>query len=177
MNFQKLEKNILDVMTEQQIKLGYRSETVRLYYPLVSLNRFLGTEYDEKEMSDALIIFAKEMEVRWGMIQVSHRDGRFCLAIPPRGAAYAHTHMGENGFLQDFIRTIEKHDCTIDDILEQFHRYSGNVHMEKVNNGEFDYLIYFEDGKPDDYRYCITDEDCHMLYHRFTVDDYNDFGF
>ena len=38
-------------------------------------------------------------------------------------------------------------------------------------------LLEFEDGKPDAYVYCITDEGCHLTYHRFTKDDYEAFGF
>ena len=43
MNYAKLEKNIIDVIKEQQAKLGYIKEKVRLYYPLNSLNHFFGT--------------------------------------------------------------------------------------------------------------------------------------
>ena len=43
MNYEKLEKNIVDVIKEQQAKLGYMREKVRLYYPLSSLNHFFGT--------------------------------------------------------------------------------------------------------------------------------------
>ena len=44
MDFSRLEKNISDVIKEQQAKLGYMREKVRLYYPLNSLNHFFGTE-------------------------------------------------------------------------------------------------------------------------------------
>ena len=46
MDFSRLEKNISDVIKEQQAKLGYMREKVRLYYPLNSLNHFFGTEAD-----------------------------------------------------------------------------------------------------------------------------------
>ena len=35
--FDKLRKSIVDAVQEGQLKLGYRSETIRLYYPLASL--------------------------------------------------------------------------------------------------------------------------------------------
>ena len=41
MNFDRLEKNILDVMEEQHIKLGFDGNTVWLFYPLTSLNALL----------------------------------------------------------------------------------------------------------------------------------------
>lgn len=176
MNYSRLENNIVDIIKEEQIKLGYRSESIRLYYPLSSLNRLIGCEYNCDQMSQQLLGFSDYVEERMGKIGISHTGERFCLIIPPKGMDYVHEHMDGTEFICDFIRTIEKHDCTIDDILQQFYKHSKHVHVEKVNYGEFDYLIYFEDGKPDDFRYCITDEGCHMIYHRFTVDDYKDFN-
>ena len=42
---------------------------------------------------------------------------------------------------------------------------------------EFDLLLYFPDGKPDSYYYCLKQEGEHVLYHRFTREDYLSFGF
>lgn len=172
-----LEQNIIDVIREEQIKLGYRSELVRLYYPLSSLNRFAGEECSEQEMRERLKDFCDQARPLLGEIGVTSKNGRFCLAIPPQGVDYVHEHMEGTEFIQDFIHTIERHGCTLEDILQQFHRYSDHVHVQKMDNGEFDYLIYFEDGVPDDFRYCITLEECHAIYHRFTPGDYEDFGF
>ena len=44
MNFKKLENNLLDMIQEQQVKIGYMSGVTRFYYPLQSLNSLLGTE-------------------------------------------------------------------------------------------------------------------------------------
>ena len=59
---------------------------------------------------------------------------------------------------------------SFDDILAVFHQFSDKVHCEKLEgNEEFDYLVYFEDGTPDSYRYCIKlDDDGDAVYHRFT---------
>ena len=67
--------------------------------------------------------------------------------------------------------------CTMDELLAVFNRYGDRVHVEELHNGEFDWLISFEDGQPDAYRYCIADEGCHLTYHRFTKEDYEAFGF
>lgn len=177
MDYSKLENNIIDVIKEEQIKLGYRSETIRLYYPLTSLNRFLSADFDIAGMREALHGFSKAVEGRLGEIGVSNREERFCLKIPPQGVDYVHEHLDSTEFICDFIRTVEKHGCTIEDVLQQFYKHSEHVHVEKVNHGEFDYLVYFEDGKPDSFRYCITDEGCHVIYHRYTQEDYKDFDF
>ena len=126
MNCKKLMQNIMDVIAEEQIKLGFRSEVIYLYYPLKSLNSLLGTDSDIYEMKINL--------------------------------------------------SVSKHGCTIEDILGVFGKYSGNVTVKKIEDGEFDYLIYFTDGKPNDYRYCIKFEGCHASYHRFTKDDYLSLG-
>lgn len=177
MDFSRLEKNIIDVVKEDQVKLGYRSETMRLYYPMKSINRLISQNLDIGGMKEALEGFCRQSQDKFGEIQVSNQGERFCFAIPPRGVDYVHAHMEDAEFIRDFVRTIEKHDCTLEDILGQFRKYSDQVHVEKAKHGEFDYLVYFEDGKPDSFRYCITDEGCHFIYHRFTMEDYEDFDF
>lgn len=76
-----------------------------------------------------------------------------------------------------FINTVAHHGCTLDEVMEVFHAYSRHVHLEKTTGTGFDYLVYFEDGIPDDYRYCLSLEGEHMIYHKFTPEDYEDFGF
>lgn len=175
LGYERLERNLIDVIKEEQLKLGYRSEAVRLYYPLISLNRLLRTDLDAQQMAAELELFAQRVKERLGKLEITRRKDRFCLCVPPQGVDFVHSRMREDDFLCGFIRTIGKHGCRMEDILSLFRQYSGHVHFEKVENGEFDYLIYFEDGQPDDYRYCLTDEGCHLIYHRFTEEDFADF--
>lgn len=177
MDFTKLERNIRDVIKEEQVKLGYRKETIRLYYPLLTLNRFLGADLDVSDMTKALTAFTVSVADKFGNIEISHEGERFCFCFPPEASEYIHLNTGNTGFLYDFIETVSKHDVSIEDVIGQFRKYSDHVHVEKTNHGEFDYLVYFEDGVPDEFRYCLTDEGCHIIYHRFTIDDYNDFHF
>lgn len=174
MLFSKLEKNIIDIIKEEQVKLGYRSETIRLYYPLLSLNRLLGTDCETRQMKEKLAGFCDSVENKLGKIEIFNQGERFCIAIPPKGSEYVHEHIKDNEFICDFINTISKHGVTMDEILQQFYKYSDEVHVEKISHGEFDYLVYFKNGKPDDFKYCITDEGCHFIYHRFTAADYED---
>jgi hypothetical protein len=177
LDFLKLEQNICDVVKEEQIKLGYRKEAIRLYYPLLSLNRFLGTDLSIEEMKKALEEFCHHMGNKIGKTEVSNAGERFCFLLYSEVSEYIYTHTKHEGFLYDFIETVSRHGVTIQEVIDQFRKYSDCVHVEKVNHGEFDYLVYFEDGYPDSFRYCLTDEGCHVIYHRFTVDDYNDFYF
>jgi hypothetical protein len=177
MDFSRLEQNICDVIKEEQVKLGYRREAIRLYYPLQSLNRFLDTALDEEGMQKALADFPEQAGSRLGTVDISHRLDRFCFSLSPEATVYVHEHTPQKGFLYDFIHTVSQHDVTVEEVIEVFCRYSQQVHVEKAHHGEFDYLVYFESGEPDDYRYCLTQEGHHMIYHRFTPADYKDFAF
>ena len=170
-------RNIFDVIEEGQLKLGYRREAIRLYYPLASLNAFMNASCDRMQMHEALSRFAQRHRDVFGEIAVSSKGDRFCLTVPPEGVEAVHARANENGFLAEFIRAIERHGATIDDLLAVFRRHSRHVVAQPLNNGEFDYLVYFADGVPDEYRYCIACEPCHMTYHRFTKADYEAFGF
>lgn len=172
MDFAALEKNLIGVISEQQIKLGYRSEKVRLYYPLTSLNQILKTEDTFMQMLDHLEEFGQYTKKTLGKVEISSDGERFCLAVPPRGSDYIHAVAERNMFLHEFIQTIRRHGVTPKEVKEVFLKYSDKVHAEKIKDADFDYLLYFEDGEPDDYRYCLSDEAGHLTYHRFTKEDY-----
>lgn len=50
MGYEQLERSLIDIMKEEQAKLGYRKEQVRLYYPLSSLNHFFDAEDNTEDM-------------------------------------------------------------------------------------------------------------------------------
>ena len=175
MNFTKLEHNIVDMIKEQQVKLGYRSESVYLFYPLGSLNRLLQTDADEGRMVQLLGAFCDGAKERLGPVEVSNQGERFCFVIPAQGADYVHAHTGSREFIVDFVNAVSRHGAAIDDLLPLFHQYSNAVHVERVSHPEFDCLVYFADGKPDDYRYCLKQEGPHVTYHRYTPEDFADF--
>jgi sugar phosphate isomerase/epimerase len=175
LDFSQLEQNICDVIKEEQIKLGYRREVVRLYYPLTSLNRFLHAGFGIGEMQEALAQFCGTVEAKLGKIEVSNEGERFCFCFPPEASEYIYENTPKSGFLYDFIGTVAKHGVTMEEVIALFHRYSDHVHVEQMTGEDFDYLVYFEDGQPDAFRYCLTQEGHHIIYHRFTVADYNDF--
>ncbi len=73
MNFKKLENNLLDMIQEQQVKIGYMSGVTRFYYPLQSLNRLLGTELTEEEMQHAMEKFSDHAYDRLGKVTASSK--------------------------------------------------------------------------------------------------------
>ncbi len=173
MNYEMLEKVICDTIKEEQIKLGYEKETIRLYYPMNSLAHILEEEFsDPVRLTEMLTAFAKLVEPRLGKLEISHKEERYCILIPPEGAAYVHEHYSDNPFLVDFIEAVRQHDCTLDQLLKVFHQYSEHVVCEKSKTDEFDYVIYFSEDTGDDYRYCIKFEHGHAIYHRFLKQDF-----
>jgi hypothetical protein len=176
-NFGALERHIIDVIKEEQIKLGYRSETIRLYYPMESINNLLGTSYTLEELSNVLNDLSESTKSTLGDIVHSNVNTRFCFTIPPEGVTYVHEKVEDKHFLREFIEKMSSHNTTLDEIMAIFHKYSDHVICEKMDNGEFDYLVYFQDENPDAYRYCLKFEVGHAIYHRFTLDDYLNFEF
>ena len=177
MDFSRLENSIIDVIKEEQAKLGYRKEEIRLYYPLSSLNHFFETNVDENEMKNILSGFGEATKEKLGKVLVSNKGERFCFHIPEQGAEYVHEHMAPNEFIKELVELVAKHGCTMEQVKELFLSKSEEVHMEPINNGEFDLLIRFPETFDDKYYYCFKDEGCHIIYHRFLPEDYADFGF
>ena len=132
MNFKKLENNLLDMIQEQQVKIGYMSGVTRFYYPLQSLNRLLGTELTEEEMQHAMEKFSDHACDRLGKVTASSKNGRFCITLPPQASDYVHENRKPSEFLVRFIGTVARHGCTLDEVMDVFHAYSEHVHMEKT---------------------------------------------
>ena len=177
MDFARLEKNIIDVIKEEQAKLGYRKEKIRLYYPLSSLNHFFQIDGDVTGMQEKLSRFSEYEEGKLGSVEVTNKGERFCFHIPEEGAEYVHNNMKENEFIKDLIGLISHHGCKMEDIFELFRQHSDQITIEEMHSDEFDYMICFENDPEDTYRYCFKDEGCHIIYHRFLPEDYADFGF
>ena len=177
MNYNRLETSLIDVIKEEQAKLGYMKEKIRLYYPLSSLNHFFGNETDAAGMMEILKDFPSYIEEKFGEVAVSHRGDRFCFTVSEKASEYVHNNMKENEFIKDLIGLISHHGCKMEDIIELFRQHSDQITIEEMHSDEFDYMICFENDPEDTYRYCFKDEGCHIIYHRFLPEDYEEFGF
>ncbi len=177
MKFEKLEQNIMDMIKEEQAKLGYRKEKVRLYYPLSSLIHLTNESLDETGMMTLLSDFGRETKEHLGGVIVTAKKDRFCFLIPEAGVSYVREHTSPNEFIKKLVELVGTHGCTMDQIRSLFEEQSEPVIAEPVNNGEFDILIRFKEGSKDPYYYCFKDEGCHIIYHRFLPEDYADLAF
>ena len=177
MGYDKLERNLIDIIKEEQAKLGFFKEDIRLYYPLSSLNHFFNSSDSADEMQMRLDTLPESITSKLGQVEVSHKGDRFCFHIPQEGTVYVHDNTSPNEFILQLVELVGKHGCTMNEILDLFHTYSENIITEEMNNGEFDRLIRFADNSEDPYYYCFKDEGCHIIYHRFLPEDYTDFDF
>lgn len=175
-NFEKLENNIIDVIKEEQAKLGYRKENIRLYYPISSLCHILEVQAQPEEMDGILISFGKYTRKRLGQVEVSRKGERFCFLIPEQGAEYVHENTEADEFINELIALVGSHDCTLDQVKDLFKTKGENIDIQPIDSDEFDLLIRFRDSA-DKYYYCFKDEGGHVIYHRFLPEDYAELGF
>lgn len=177
MGFERLCKNLIDIIKEEQAKLGFRRESIRLYYPLSSLNHFFKANDNEEQMKQRLSKMPDFITEKLGDIKVTNKNERFCFHIPEEGSSYVHENTKPNEFIKELVELVGKHGCKMEDIIALFQQYDQDARIEEIRNGEFDYLIRFKEGSKDPYYYCFHDEGCHIIYHRFLPEDYKDFGF
>lgn len=177
MEINGLIENITEQIKEAQLKLGFAHEQIRLYYPPEELCSLLQLPYDsgEEVLRAALKEETALTGTSLGQIRFFRcRDGRIEVRIPAAGAAYVHEHVPDPPFLVSIIELFrEKHDLTIEEICDCFARFSDCYVCEKMEPGaEFDYTLYFPEGEPDPWYYCVKMEMGHTIYHRFRKEDY-----
>ncbi len=174
--YQKLEKSLIDVIAEEQAKLGYRKEAIQLYYPLASLNHFFDSNDSADTMERKLDNFLDFVSERLGVIRVSHEGDRFCFYLAPEASEYVQKNKEKNIFIFELVKLLQEKNTRIDSVIAFFKKWDSKCVVKEMNNGEFDMLIMFID-RDDPYYYCFKDEGCHVIYHRFLPEDYADFGF
>ena len=173
-NYDKLRDNLIYTIKESQIKIGYTPNAVRLNYPVDSLNRLLGTNCSTAEMREVLEGFCVYAADTLGKISVGMFEGRFCITVPAEGVAFVHENVRDSGFLTELIGLFREHhhSMTMEDILRVFRKYSDAVVCRESDNDEFNYVVYFENGEPDDFVYCIELLFGHASDHRLTKEDF-----
>lgn len=171
---QKLLKNITDQIQESQIKLGYVKETIRLYYPISSLNNLLDSEVKTAEEMVQRLTQEFSQTTPLGNLKFGQHQGRIEISIPPEGGEYVHKQLKVPDFLQEIISFFQKnHSSTIEEICSLFEKYSRDyVCMQMPESVDFDYVVYFKDTSIDEYYYCVKMEMGHTIYHRFLKADY-----
>lgn len=172
-------QNMTDQIKEAQLKLGYARETMRLYYPLSSLNAMLETqETDIRELAQRMKheLEKKAQETGYsalGGTQIRIHADRIVFTIPPEFVEYVHQTVPDPAFLKELIQLFqEKHACTKEEITAVFEKFGAYECRQMPDGMDFDYVIYFTDSRIDAYDYCIREEMGHTIYHRFARADF-----
>ena len=71
MGYERLEKSLTDTIKEEQAKLGFRKEAIRLYYPLSSLNHFFDVQEREEQMPHRLQHLPETWQEKLGDVGVT----------------------------------------------------------------------------------------------------------
>ena len=119
-----MKDNLIDIIKEEQAKLGDRKESIRLYYPLGSLKHLLKADADIEKMREVLDDFCDEVKEFFGQIEVTNNGERFCFKVPDAGVEYVHENMAENEFICGLVKLVSEHGCTIEKIREYFLSYN-----------------------------------------------------
>ena len=175
--YEQLERNLTDMVLEEQAKLGYMKEKIRFYYPLTTLNHFFGGQDTAPEMMTRLEQMPQQIPGPLGKTGVTRKGDRFCLEVTEEGNDYVHGTKDGSRFIEELIRLVSKHGCTMEQVIALFRSHSEQVEISPATHGEFDLAIRFLDDPLDPYYYCLKDEGAHITYHRYLPADYRDFGF
>lgn len=175
-DFDRLHDYLCDMILEEQLKLGYEKETIRFYSPYASIGHVLGlTERTLDTVMQALVGFADYVQDTLGEMKISRCSGdRICFLIPVQGAVYVHEHRNENPFLEELIQCFCRHGITLADVQNVFFKFSEQVQCIHIGNDDFDDVLFFADGIPDAYRYCVKFDAGHVFYHRFLKEDFEE---
>ena len=174
-DFKALEDNLVYVATEALIKMG-GNEPVGLYYPAATLISILGG-VEKERLNCVLEDFASFVFDRLGEIGVEKSGDRYRITLGEKALDYARKGLGDCAFLKDLIEYSKTYPADMDGVTAIFKKYSDKVVCKPQQSEEFDFLVYFEDGAPDGFYYCIKFEDGEMHYHRLAPADFKARGF
>jgi len=174
MRIEDLINNIEDQIEEAQIKLGYADESVRLYYPLDSMNDFLKSKYENNiDCINSLLSNEEFVNSELGGVELNDHGRNIEVVVGRAGVKYVYENRETSKFLVEFINAFaENHHLKIDEIKKIFEKYGKYSCVDVPESSGFKWAVYFLDEGIDEYVYCINEEMGHTIYHRFTKNDY-----
>lgn len=173
-----LEKHIFDTIKEWQMKIGYREECMKLYYPQISLIELLGLGQDtsKEQLDKKLFEFCRMEETRLGKMEFSDENGRYCINVPVEGCTYIAQNVPDSVFLKNFLEVITKAGNTLEQVRECFAAYAeeNNTKYVEMDKREEDlgHVFFLEKEALDEYVYCVEADEFGLTYHRFTKADF-----
>lgn len=172
-DYEKLERNISDTIYEGIMKIGFaENEPMKIYYDLGLLCQLLDCEEDA-DLKVLFPEFKKEVEPRLGTLIIKRIKGRFEFTVLGEGVRYIYENNSRRHFLKELIQALEKKDCTMEQILPIFRKESEDLTILEEDQGEFQYVVYFNDSSIDEFKYCFTFDEMGHYYHRLLDYDYH----
>lgn len=179
MHTEQLERHIIDTIKEWQMKIGYKEENMRLYYPDVSLIGMLelpeGTT--EKELKKNLAVFTEIVSERLGQIEISNVGDRYCLNVPVEGCRYISENVPDSELLKNLLVVLNRRENDMDQVRRVFEDYAtehqGTCVEEDHESEGLGLVFYYTSEEADPYVYCMEQDDFGITYHRFSRSDYN----
>lgn len=175
--FLHLERNLEAMIHEGIVKIGYvKGEKQSIYYDYDLLVYLLNIKQEQgnirMDIMPRLREFQEFVVKDWGEIGIELENNRYKFNLPAGTIAYIHEKYKNNFFLSDLIGALSEKDCTLENIMTVFYKYSEDVIYEESKNEEFNYVIYFRDDSIDEFKYCFTFGEMGKYYHRLTPFDY-----
>lgn len=178
--FMTLEKHVMDTMKEWQIKIGSFDSNIRLYYPKVSLCRYLNwnMDMDNEQLSKSIEKYFAEEVKYLGNVTVSAEQDRFCILVGKEGCDYVEKKVPEPEFLARFLEVLKSQN--MQDILNFFKEYARQHGTTCITTQEdeegLETVVFFENEDVEPYVYFLDQNEFGITYHRFSKDDYMDLG-
>lgn len=174
----ELKQHVIDTLKEWQMKIGFQEENVKLYYPISSLYDYfnLDKNCDFSELKTKFTNYITEQMDFLGEIRVKWEEMRVCIEVSAQGGRYIYENVKEPYLLKAFLHLLNEKSTTISDVENLFNayakKYNGTCYIEKSKHNE-SRIFYFSDNVPENYVYCIENDEFGITYHRFSKDDYN----
>lgn len=179
LNTTRLTNHIISTVYEGLIKLGtHGNENYTIFYDLDLINHLLGTTYTDKMecLNDLIRVYHANTTDDTNdtlHMNLALEKGRFRITILASSIPYILSSGESNGFLKDIIELVKTQHFHIEDVKRLFESYSSDYTCEETNHPEFQYVLYFNQEKINQYKYCFSfDGCCGGYYHRLLDFDY-----
>lgn len=166
-------KNLSDSIFEMMIKLDETtSNSMCIYYTEDLAAYLLGVP--KENIKDEIYSFKNYISDELGKTDITFTsDGRFGIVVYSDGIEKIMASNPRKLFLKELIEKIRSRNCSLNEIKHIFEKENSNYICEKINNSEFQYVLYFIDKNIDEYKYCFTFDIMGSYYHRLIDYDFD----
>ena len=160
---QELTYSLRFSVEEMCSKMGMTLPGCSLNLPSGSLMRMLNTNADE--LSKSVANFCQSFSAAFGNLSAYPYENGWCFVFTAQAVnAIMHRPIG-GYFLQATCALSANHHATADQWKSIFSQF-GECVLQKTNDAEYDWLLYYPSGQPVNFVYCLKQEGSHISAHR-----------